>query len=234
MFSPQAPRDGFTAGPQGSLARLPLPYASASLKSSGRGGKKNAARVRGVFQVTRNLLLRDGATEHPVDLLVRGIAAGLAGLRGREGLVGSALCAARRLVSGLGSAVGRISGALRRGQIGLQAAYLTFEVIDLSLQGLEVRATSQHGYDRCSGHFHNDRALHTNPLLGCWFGKIPETTRAEREATFMPAFARAQLHQICHGNATGKTHECLHSATVACRLERSVSRTRMRKIFHAR
>jgi hypothetical protein len=50
----------------------------------------------------------------------------------------------------------------------------------------------------------------------------------------MPAFARAQLHQICHWNATEKTHECLYSATVACRLERSVSRACVRKIFHAR
>jgi hypothetical protein len=49
----------------------------------------------------------------------------------------------------------------------------------------------------------------------------------------MPAFARAQLHQICHWNATGKTHECLRSATVACRLERSVSRTDRQEIFHA-
>ena len=48
----------------------------------------------------------------------------------------------------------------------------------------------------------------------------------------MPVFARAQLHQICHGNATGKTHECLRSATVACRLERSVSGNGERKNFH--
>ena len=82
------------------------------------------------------------------------------------------------------------------------------EVINLRLQRLEIRAASQHGYDCCSGHFHNDRALHTRPLLGCWFGKIPETT-AGTGSDKHPAFARAQLHQICHVNATGKTRECL-------------------------
>ena len=50
----------------------------------------------------------------------------------------------------------------------------------------------------------------------------------------MPVFARAQLHQICHGNATGKTHECLRNTTVACRLGRNVSGTDERKNFHFR
>ena len=136
--------------------------------------------MRGVFQVTRNLLLRDGATEHPIDLLVRRVAAALARLRGRKGLVGSALRAARRLIGGLRRAVGGIGAALGGSQIRLQPAHLTFEVIDLSLQGLEVRAASQHSYDRCSGHFHNDRALHKQVpfwVVDSDSGVVPENGR---------------------------------------------------------
>src|SRR6187402_1604844 len=62
------------------------------------GEKKRRARARRFSRADPkigNLLLRDRATEHPVDLLVGGIAAGLRSLSSGQRLVGSALRTAR-------------------------------------------------------------------------------------------------------------------------------------------
>src|SRR6185436_6792667 len=108
---------------------------------------KNAALSRGVFQSSKGekeLLLRDRATEHPVDLLVGGVAAGLRGLRGSEGLIGRALRATGRRRSRLGGGIRRVSRALGRGEIRVETAHLLLEIVDVGLQRLDVNAAGQH------------------------------------------------------------------------------------------
>src|SRR5262245_13487244 len=115
-------------------------------------------------------LLRDRATEHAVDLLVGRIAARLRSLRGGERLIRSALRTAGGRRSGLRGGIGRIGGALRSGEIGLQAAHLLLEVIDVGLQRLDILAAGQHG-ERCNGSNLDKRTLHNDQSPYWWLSK---------------------------------------------------------------
>src|SRR5215471_8796852 len=71
--------------------------------------QKKTPRMCAAFRcVLRPVLLRYRPLEHTVDLLVRGIAAGLAGMRCCQSLIGSALRTAGRLAGRLCGAVGRV------------------------------------------------------------------------------------------------------------------------------
>src|SRR5579862_2219467 len=106
-------------------------------------GEKNAARMRGVLLRLETVLLRNRPLEHPVDLLVGRIAAGLARMRRRQRLVGRALRTAGRLAGRLGSAVGLISLALGSRDVALRLSQLRLQIRNLCLQRLEIRTGGQ-------------------------------------------------------------------------------------------
>src|SRR5580693_1925163 len=130
-------RTGWSAAPAAAAARL---RASPSFFCFG-GAKKNAAQMRGVFRSSRPALLGNRPLEHPVDLLVGGVAARLAGMSRRQRLVGRALRTAGGLARRLGGAVGLIRFALGSGDVALSLRQLGLEIRYVSLEGLQVGAT---------------------------------------------------------------------------------------------
>jgi hypothetical protein len=86
-------------------------------------------------------------------------------MRRSQCLVRRALRTARRLTGRLCRAVGRVSCALGAGQITGVLRHLGFQVIDLCLEGFQIRTTYNSGY-RCNGSrdLYNARTLHKRPL----------------------------------------------------------------------
>ena len=102
---------------------------------------------------------------HVIDLLVRRIAARLAGLGSGERLVGGRLRAVGSRGGRGGGAVGGICRALGSGNLRLQARDLSLQAVDLRLQRLEIGAARQTGQGNDSSHLDDDRSLHgDNPL----------------------------------------------------------------------
>src|SRR6188768_1515387 len=171
--------------------------------------KKKRRAERGVLSEQLVLLLRDRATEHPVDLLVGGVAAGLRSLCGGQRLVSSALGTARGRRSGLSGGIGSISRALDGGEVSGETAYLLFEIVDIGLQRLEVLAAGQHG-ERCNGSNLDNRTLHNDKSPYWWLSKSASpSTRIECDLS--------EGRRLLGGRNCNKSARCLQLKFISCR-----------------
>jgi hypothetical protein len=149
-----------------SAASVPLGLGAGALLAASRSPKKTPRTARRFPSVSRKWrLLRYRPLEHPVDLLIRRVTARLTGMGRSQRLVGGALRTAGSLSGRGGRTARRVSSALRARHITLSLRQLSLQIVNLCLDGLQIRTTCHSDHQRRgSRSFHNARALHTSPL----------------------------------------------------------------------
>ena len=126
-------------------------------------------------------------------------------------LVGRALRTTGSLSGRGGSTARRVSSALRARHITLSLRQLSLQIVNLCLEGLQIRTTCHsHQQHRGSRRLHNARALHTSPLWvvdsGCLDNRCDSGGQVPPSS---PPATAANLFRECNCDAS----VCLWPAT---------------------